>query len=235
MNSLRDLQKYTISKDFFEVFKHTVKKTDNHVNSVGKKNTPHSFPLEKGVQSNPSYKSLFWTFYSLINNEHMTSMIEHHKFKIKNDFSLNFVSLIKNNKAFLKQNKLKFHDIESSILYNNDINLDTLKALVLFNKMNVCYIWNNKYYIFESNDDDTFHVIKRMRETFTFNRNATKQYIMENEGSKKILMDNTRTQLKSVSSYKLEDLKQMALMLDIDVNIHKTKSQLYNEINRKID
>lgn len=235
MNTLRDLQKYTISKDFFEVFKHTEKKSDNRdIGTQAKKKNQQRVPVGDEEKTH-SYKSLFWTFYSLINNEHTTSMIEHHKFKIKNDFSLRFVSLIKNNKGFLKQNKLKFHDIESSILYNDDITIDTLKALVLFNKMNVCYIWNNKYYIFESNDEDVFHVIKRVRETFTFNRNVTRQQVMENEVSKKILMDNTRTQLKSVSSYKLEDLKQMALLLDIDINIHKTKLKLYNEINRKID
>jgi hypothetical protein len=209
MNTLRDLQKYAITLDFFEAFKRqefdsnnkkmTNSNNSNTNNNNGSNNNDNNSNNITNSNSNSntiSYTNLFWTIYSLITNEHMALMMENHEFKVKNEFSMQFVEEIKKNKGFLKQNKLKFHDIESSMLYDKDINIDAFKALVLFKKMNVFYIWNNKYYIFESNDDDNFDVVIRKRETFTFERDVTKKYILENLVNDKIMMENTRTQLK---------------------------------------
>ena len=251
MSLLRDLQKYAITKDFFEEFyrplKDDSKKSMSNVpqksqllaNVPPKVNKVKAEKSKVNMESNNTYNSLFWTFYALIKNEHEVSMQETHKFKMKNDFALKFVEELKSNKPFIKQNKLKFHDIESSILYDKDISLMTLKALILFNKMNVIYIWNNKYYIFESNDDDAFQLIERQREKYSFDRNMQKQDILQGKAKNKFMMEDVRTQLKSMSSYKLEELQNIASMLGIPLeNSHKkkkTKQLLYEEINSKID
>ena len=238
MSTLRNLQKYAINKDFFEAFyrpstidvkkQPTLLKKSN--NMVAKSNVSHS---------SSSYNSLFWTFYALIKNEHELSMQETHRFKLKNQFALEFVESLKKNKPFIKENKLKFHEIESSILYDKDISLMTLKALILFNKLNVIYIWNNKYYIFESNDDDLFQVIERNREKFIFDRDVTKDSVLKGKAYKKLLMEDVRTQLKSMSAYKLDDLQTIATMFGIPLETthkkKKTKQLLYEEINSKID
>ena len=246
MSLLRDLQKYAITKDFFEEFYRPLK--DDSKKSMA--NVPqktqtlankaeNSRKVNKEASKSTTYHSLFWTFYALIKSEHELSMQETHRFKMKNDFALKFIEELKSNKPFIKQNKLKFHDIESSILYDKDISLMTLKALILFNKMNVIYIWNNKYYIFESNDDDAFQVIERTREKYSFDRDLSKQHILEGKVKNKLLMDDARTQLKSMSSYKLDELQSIASMLGIPLeNSHKkkkTKQLLYEEINSKID
>lgn len=246
MSLLRDLQKYAITKDFFEEFNRPLKGNDEKsMSNVAQKsqllaNVPPKVQKSKvNIQSDNTYNSLFWTFYALIKNEHELSMQETHKFKMKNDFSLKFVEELKSNKPFIKQNKLKFHDIESSILYDKDISLMTLKALILFNKMNVIYILNNKYYIFQSNDDDAFQLIERQREKYSFDRDVQKQDILHEKVKNKLLMEDARTQLKSMSSYKLDELQSIASMLGIVLeNSHKkkkTKQLLYEEINSKID
>ena len=255
MSLLRDLQKYAITKDFFEEFYRPLK--DDSKKSMA--NVPQNLQLLANVSPNVSpnvekekvdksqdnyqtantYNSLFWTFYALIKNEHELSMQETHKFKMKNDFALKFIEELKSNKPFIKQNKLKFHDIESSILYDKDISLMTLKALILFNKMNIIYIWNNKYYIFESNDDDAFQVIEQHREKYSFDRDVSKEDILQGKAKNKFMMEDVRTQLKSMSSYKLEELQSIASMFGIPLeNSHKkkkTKQLLYEEINSKID
>ena len=166
-------------------------------------------------------------------------MQETHQFKMKNDFAMKFVEELKNNKPFIKQNKFKFHDIESSILYDKDISLMTLKALVLLNKMNVIYLWNNKYYVFESNDDDPFQFIERNREKYSFDRDLSKKDLMQEKLKHKLRMEDVRTQLKSMSSYKLDELQSIASLLGIPLeSAHKkkkTKQVLYEEINSKID
>ena len=232
--NLRNLQKYAITKNFFEEY---------HEKPREVKDKEKSFISQKKKIINKSshenneefYDSLFWTLYSVIETEHMTSMIENHKFKIKNNFSLKFIEEIKNNKVFLKQNKLRFHEIESSILYDKDISIVCLKAIVLLKKMNLIYIWNNRYYIFESNEDDIFHVIRRNREKYSFQKDITKKCILESMTNNKILMEDTKTQLKSVTSYKLDELKCIAKKLGICIETKKTKQVLYEEINSKID
>ena len=238
MTTLRNLQKYAINKDFFEAFYRPP------TNDVKKQPSLLKKPTNTVVKSNVSpscnsFNSLFWAFYALIKNEHELSMQETHRFKLKNQFALKFVETLKKNKPFIKENKLKFHDIESSILYDKDISLMTLKALVLLNKLNVIYIWNNKYYIFQSNDDDLFQVIERNREKFIFDRDLSKETILQEKAHKKLLMDDVRTQLKSMSAYKLDDLQTIATMFGIPLETthkkKKTKQLLYEEINSKID
>lgn len=232
MSLLRDLQKYAITKDFFEEFNNTT-----YVESEKPNNEKHTTSIVKPKTdiTKPQYNSLFWTLYAIIESEHQLSMIKNHEFKIKNLFSMKFVEDIKQNKAFLKQNKLRFHEIEASMLYDKDINISTLKAIVLFNRMNMFYIWNNRYYIFESNEDDHFNIIIREREKYTFERELSKKYIMENIVKDKLYMEDVRIQLKSMTSYKLDDLKSMAKTLGIDIETKKTKQLLYEEINSKID
>ena len=133
---------------------------------------------------------------------------------------------------------MKFHDIESSILYDHDINLITLKCLVLFFKLNLIYAWNNKFYIFESNDDDDYYYIERNREKFILDSKLAKEFILTSKVNNKLYMEGVRTTLKSMSSYKLEELTQIAKKINIELlkdNKRKTKQQLYEEIIIKID
>ena len=66
-----------------------------------------------------------------------------------------------------------------------------------------------------------------------------KQDILQGKAKNKFMMEDVRTQLKSMSSYKLEELQNIASMLGIPLeNSHKkkkTKQLLYEEINSKID
>ena len=232
--NLRNLQKYAITKNFFEEFQPVLKDV--------KDNTKPVVSIKKEIANKSScknhteyYNSLFWTLYSVLETEHMTSMLENHKFKIKNDFAMKFVEDIKSHKGFLKEHKLRFHEIESSILYDKDISLGCLKAIVLFKKMNMVYIWNNRYYIFESNEDDPFNVIRRNREKYTFERNISKATILETMVNDKLEMEGVRSDLKSITSYKLDELKSIAKRLGICIETKKTKQVLYEEINSKID
>jgi hypothetical protein len=246
--NLRNLQKYAITKNFFEEFKHEQKRSSHQsLSSTSvKDNDKPKLQVKTGVGTHrhnvserQTHQSLFWAFYSLVNVDFTPQIKEQHGFKLKNDYAMAFIENLKKNKTFLKEHKLKFHDIEASLLYDEDISLSTLKALVLFNKMNVIYIWNNKYYIFVSNDEDTiFHMIKRTRnkhEQYTMERDLEKEFILKKETHGKLLMEDIRTQLKTLSSYKLNELKMIAEILGISLEQKKTKQVIYEEINSKID
>ena len=236
--NLRNLQTYSMTKEFFDRF-HESDRKEKGVKKEKKEKKISSHDSATQPKKKPreiTHPSLFWAFYSLLNEQEV--MLEQNKFKLKNAFTMRFVEQIKNEKPFLKQNKLKFHDIESSLLYDKDISLSTLKCLVLYKKMNLVYVWNNKYYIFESNDDDKFYYLERNREKYTTDRELLKTDILANKIDGKLLMEDTRTELKSLGTYKMCDLQQMANTLKISLandTKRKTKQQLYEEINIKID
>lgn len=235
--NLRNLQTYSINSEFYKKFYISIPKKNNSEKSEKSERSGKSEKSGKSGKSETTYSSLFWAFYSLINNTH--EVLEQNKFKIKNNFSLKFVEQINKEKSFLKQNKLKFHDIESNILYDKDINLSTLKCLVLLNKINLVYVCNNKYYLIESNDDDNYFYISKSQLTWKCDQNLKKSELVNGILANKLLMENIRTCLKSLSSYKVDDLIKMATILSIPINNksgkRKTKQQLYEEINIKID
>lgn len=234
--NLRNLQTYSMTKEFFDRFQESEKNEKNEKKEKNEKRNNNSLSQPKKNPREITYPSLFWAFYSLLNEQEV--MLEQNKFKLKNAFTMGFVEQIKKEKPFLKQNKLKFHDIESSLLYDKDISLSTLKCLVLYKKMNLVYVWNNKYYIFESNDDDNFYYLERTREKYTTDRQLLKTDILANKVDGRLLMEDTRTELKSPGTYKMCDLQQMANTVKISLTNgakRKTKQQLYEEINIKID
>jgi hypothetical protein len=244
--NLRSLQKFSINKEFYDKFYvETIRQKDEKQDrneqskmNYNKKQTHNKNVISGGssltaAAAAASFPSLFWTLYSLL-NEHEV-ILQQNKFKLRSAFALTMVERLKTEKVFLKQHKLKFHDIESNLLYEKDISLATLKCIVLLNKLNLIYVWNNKYYVFESNDDDPYYVIQRNRETFSFRSELDKQ-AAQDQTKGKLQMEDIRTSIKSLSSYKLDDLKKMADVLAIEhTQEKKTKQQLYEEIVAKID
>jgi hypothetical protein len=111
--------------------------------------------------------------------------------------------------------------------------------MALFRKLNLIYAWNNKYYIFESNDEDEFYFIERNREKYSSFEALKKTDILETMVKGKLYMEDLRVQLKASGSYKMDDIKEKAQVLCIPITNpdgkRKTKQKLYEEINSKID
>ena len=152
--NLRSLQNFSINKEFYDKFYvETIRQKDEKQDKkFNKKQNQNKNIISGGssltaavaaVAASSTFSSLFWTLYSLL-NEHEV-ILQQNKFKLKNAFALTLVERLKTEKPFLKQNKLKFHDIESNLLYDKDISLATLKCIVLLNKLNLIYLWNNNY------------------------------------------------------------------------------------------
>jgi hypothetical protein len=123
------------------------------------------------------------------------------------------------------------------MLFDKDINLDSLKALCLFYKVKLYFIINNRYYLFEPECADEYsndtYMIYQNRHSISyekFNTNILKG---------KLYMKGTKITLKAPGSYKLDELKEICNTLGIDMKNadgkKKTKQQLYDDIIIKID
>ena len=148
---LYNLQKYAFTKNFFEESKSRSNFVKVKNEPVKKQNDTHnqSHNCVEVKKTNNNAKSLFWAFFCILKGDDEYHLHQNNLFKIKNDFSMKFVETLKKEKVFMKQYKIRFHDVEASILYDNDINLMTLRALALFYKLKLCFIINNRYYIIE--------------------------------------------------------------------------------------
>lgn len=229
--NLYNIQKYSINKNFFESKKIIfIREEKNNSKNKEKSLTKDKLIVGNINLSKNKAKNIFWAFYFLDNEP----IFDNHEFKLKNDFVFKFLENIKREKVFLKQNKIKISSLEN-ILYEKDISLETLKALALYFKKNLLFINNKKYYLFKSNDDDDYCMIDKNKQNIFYEKIITNDLFNE-KIKNKIYMDGTRINLKSVSSYKVKELQEMAEILQIDFsNKKKTKQELYEEITMKIE
>ena len=146
-------------------------------------------------------------------------------------------------KDILKQNKLKKVTLQDELLNKNKIGLSTLKLLMLLDKTNALIVKKNCYqklvfdidkldininnYKIILNDDNNFYIYKIIADQDITN-------IIKNRYE----VEDLTKPLKSLSSYKLKELQDIANNLNIHLidqnSKNKIKQVLYTEILEKI-
>lgn len=180
--------------------------------------------------------SLFWVFYTLLKESYEKTKM----FQIKQDFSVKLLEQMKINKGDLKECKVKYCDFEQSILYDPDINAEALKVLCRIFKKNVVYVEKVKYYNFyeefensEILENDLF-LIKKRENSYSCEKIDNKQILEQIEKSH-FLVENVKKPINSASYYKLDEVKDLALKLNLKLQHlngkNKTKTELYQEIS----
>lgn len=180
--------------------------------------------------------SLFWVFYTLLKESYEKTKM----FQIKQDFSVKLLEQLKINKGDLKECKVKYCDFEQSILYDPDINAEALKVLCRIFKKNVVYVEKVKYYNFyeefensEILENDLF-LIKKRENSYSCEKIDNKQILEQIEKSH-FLVENVKKPINSASYYKLDEVKDLALKLNLKLQHlngkNKTKTELYQEIS----
>ena len=237
---LFNLQKYAFTKNFFEEREPTKAKANANSTKNNDEKQEKTVTQQSKNPSQLSLSSLFWAFFCVFKGEDEYHLNQNNLFKIKNEFSMKSVETLKKEKVFMKQYKIRFHDVEASLLYDKDINLATLRALALYYNVNLLLIINNRYYLIENdtiNDSKELHLIQKNRYKITFekiNRNDIGQKTVG-----KLYMEGTRDTLKAPGSYKLDEIKEICNKLGVNTQTKdgkkKTKQQLYDDIIIKID
>ena len=236
---LFNLQKYAFTKNFFE--ERGYLDTQNAKPTQNAKATQNAKSTQRMSNQNTNkVNSVFWAFFCILKGDDEYHLHQNNLFKIKNEFSMKFVETLKKEKVFMKENKIRFHDVESSLLYDKDINLTTLRAMALFYKINLLFIINNRYYVIENeitDENEQLYLIQQNKYKITYELINTEDKSNKTRG--KLFMDGTRTTLKAPGTYKLDELKEYCNILGINVLTHdskkKTKQQLYDDIIIKID
>lgn len=232
--NLNNLNPFMINTDFFT--KKTVtsqfKKQPSHFVLHAKQSPYKPYVQIQVAPTKEKVESLFWAFYYLVIGDYEKKK----EFSIKNDYCIKFIEDIKHDKLLLKENKITLHKLEENLVYGKELNLDTLKILFLKNKKNAFYVLNNKYYIFEGMEENSFDCIVEKDGDIFIERNISEE--RKNEISKShFYVASTKKVINSMSYYKLEEIKKIAETLGIEFmdasnQKKKTKEQLYMEIKQ---
>jgi len=178
---------------------------------------------------------LFWCFFVINEGLGAFERIKDKSFSHECDFKYNSIAILRNKVSGIKTHKLKLIDIEGELVGTKPISLMTVCALamaynksILYKKDRIYYDFpfGEKYYLIEATETNTRLHLGDVADVI----NKTKATCFLINPSKKI---------KSISSYTLKDLQDIALKLEVPTIDDNTKSykksELYSLIVTKIE
>ena len=180
---------------------------------------------------------LFWIFYIILYGFDMYNLNVNYEFKTEKDFKIKLIDKLRENKPQIKLLKYKLSDLENELINENKISLKIFHMMCFLYDKSVLYITNKIYYDFNYGNDYIIVYHNNNNPSLNNNNNNNNNIdIIENIKTNYLLV-NPAKPIKGISSYKINDLKEIATKLDIDINKDgkkKTKLVLYEEIYLKI-
>ena len=181
--------------------------------------------------------SLFWCFYILkygysnyemeINNQYFT-VEKREKFK--------YIEMLRNNKDLLKIHKIKpFTELEDDLANKDKISVKTFFALCILENINVLLVDKRKIFELTCIDIDDKHqvnVIHRNRKNYEHHieLNVTDTILM-NYRETYYKSNTLDASIKSISSYKFDELVELCKKLNIDISSSKEEGK--NKMTKK--
>lgn len=221
------LNKYSLDTDLFLKYngqKDNIIKTSS-VNIVHKKKENHRYivPNEKD--------KLFWCFYILHYGMDDYKQITCH-FTVEKNIKIEFVNTIRENKAILKFYSLKRSEVENQLVNENKIEKNVFLLLCIYHDINVLFLNKNFYYENVcNNDDEKTNIISYINNDYCID---TETKHIEFYRLNCCKMDNLNRYVKPMSGYKLQELQNICIKLNINIekttSKHKTKTELYTDI-----
>ena len=213
-------------------------KSDQHAHE---KTSNLFFPKERD--------QLFWCYFILVNGFTVYETINTQRFTVEKNEKLKCVELIRANRKHLTANKIRGIDaIENMLVHDNTIDLKTFMALCTVSNLNVLFIHRRKIYEVLLDVDNTepsnVHVIHQYdtpHKRYCYEMDTTLEklngYLCKNTESDTtpyyVKAASLTSPLRAISSYKVGELRDMAIklkILDNETAWKKTKPQLYETI-----
>jgi hypothetical protein len=247
MNILDELNDYmfttrNMSRYTKHMFNNNERNQINKVNKANNKTNCNNLKIEKkkDLMYNPKQKdSLFWCFYILKNGFSNYEMeISGQYFTIEKTEKYKYIEKIRKNKAVLKIHKIKpYTEIEDDLANKDKISIKTFFALCIMENINVLLIEKRKVYELlccDIDDKNPLNIIHRNSETYehSIELEPTQEMIKKYQETyyKMSSFDST---LKSMASYKLDELMDLCNKLNIEIKSIKndnkkiTKKDIY--------
>tara|TARA_E500000178_G_scaffold334608_1_gene370638 strand:- start:1507 stop:2340 length:834 start_codon:yes stop_codon:yes gene_type:complete len=214
---------------------------------------------EKHINKRKSLDNLFWLFYKIVKNLQESDLYYLNTFVVFNEFKNEMIDKIRNNKNILKKYKLKINFLEDDILNNKTISLYTLRSLCILYDKHLLLMKDNNTYSFFSREDVSYENLKELNDEnnliivkllYSSNSSNSNSFTIEDEIkllnseiedilNKYYYIDNLEKPLKGLSSYKSDELYEIANKLNIQLYCSisakkKIKKVIYDEIMKKL-
>jgi hypothetical protein len=233
-NLLEDLQDYMFSDKNIEKYtKNNIYKSPVSVKPI--RQSPVKI-LKRLDYFQPNHiDSLFWCLYILKDGFGKYDMLGNQHFVEEKKIKFSYVDLVRLNKPLLKMNKIKpLSEIEDDLANKQQIGLKTFIAICMIMEINVLVVDKHKYYEFIRDDSKIINIIYKTEKPlkYSLDLNSSQEKI-DNYRKNYFKMPTLDSNLKSITSYKMEDLFNMCEKLGIEVhnsNKKRTKKDLYELI-----
>ena len=191
--------------------------------------------LKSDIYKPKQKDSLFWCFYILKYGFSKYEMeVGNQHFQIEKQEKFKYIDEIRKtcNKDLLKMHKIKpLTLIEDDLANQERISIKTFFALCIIENINIILIDKRKIYEVLTIDDPKINIIHR--NSITYEHHIELNILPEKINlykEKYYTMSNFDVSLKSIASYKVEELLEMCKKLDINVTNDNTKKKSKKDI-----
>ena len=153
-------------------------------------------------------------------------------FAVEKTFKLDFVNIIRENKALLKFYKLKRSDVENQLVNEYKIERNVFCLLCIYYEIDIMFILKNFYYEINGlSKNDKINIISCINGDYCIDSEIGH---IDFYRLNYYRMDNLNRFIKPLSGYKLDELQNICIKLNINLenstSKQKTKTELYTDI-----
>ena len=182
--------------------------------------------------------SLFWCLYIIKNGLNNYSQLNNRNLIIEKKFKIEYVERLRKEKQLIKQYKFDtMTNIENKLVNDNSIDINTFLTLCVLGNLNIFFIKNKTYFELNMNDSNNIYIVKFVSEKNKYGFEATNKDSLDDFRNKYYKIDNISKPIKTLSSYKTQDLIDICNKLEIEIidknsanNKTKSKKDLYEAI-----
>jgi hypothetical protein len=169
---------------------------------------------------------LFWCYFIIIHGEIAYQIQENKHILFEKNKKIDLVSKVRENKTILKQYKLtSLSELESNLSNDKYLSLVSFFSLMILEEKNVVYLKKKCFFKSFMNDSDTVYLISH---NYGVCEITKAQFDELKEANLEI---NSLTKpIKSMTAYKLDDLKYICEKLSIQLGEKRNKKDLYEQI-----
>ena len=218
-----------LANEYYITEKKIEKKTHKETIKPKNKNPDFFIPAEKD--------SIFWCWIIFLYGLSEYEILRQTIFTSEKSYKINFVDKLKKNKTLLKSLKIKYANIESNLVVDETMLIENLEPVILIDDYNFVYMNDNIYYENIKYPGKKSCIIKYFKEKDKYGIFLEEKDLFDYK-SKLYTVENFKKPLKSISSYKSQDLKDICKTLNINAmkttTKYKTKKEMYQLIVEKI-
>lgn len=198
-----------------------------HANNKPARTTHTTHSSHKNIYKPRQADSLFWCFYILKNGFFKYEMeINNQHFTVEKTEKFKYIETMRKNKELLKLHNIKpFTELEDNLANGRTISIKTFFALCAMESINVLLVHKRKVYELLCTDDTLVNVVHKSDHDYWIELDVSEDAIQTYRDTY-YLMPNLDSKLKSMSSYKVDELLELCKKLDIktdDKDAQKTR------------